>query len=301
MLLKPPSAPSSGRGADVRNGIGDESAGVAAVVDPKLQIDEYLRLARYFGVRIEHILETHNHADHVSGHGRLVAATGAKIHVHRDAQPDYDHEPFDDGWELELGRLRVRAVHTPGHLGGYLTGGMTSWREEKNPVQRVERVDVKQLHERAEDDEQLQILDVRENGEWDAADLLAPTRRSRPAANARGGAESLTERRRLGGCASDLLSIHHVRGDLGAPLGWASGCGPGGREFESRRPPLLEPSQTADFRVAFAARAYRHGTQSRHRPSSRATSRHRIVFDSRGAEADHALSPETDMFRRSAP
>jgi hydroxyacylglutathione hydrolase len=95
--------------------IGDDDAGVAAVVDPKLDIDEYLRLARYLGVRIEHILETHNHADHVSGHGRLAAATGATIHVHRDADPDYDHEPFVDGWELELGALRVRALHTPGH------------------------------------------------------------------------------------------------------------------------------------------------------------------------------------------
>jgi glyoxylase-like metal-dependent hydrolase (beta-lactamase superfamily II)/rhodanese-related sulfurtransferase len=95
--------------------IGDESAGVAAVVDPKLDIYEYLRLARYLGVRIEHILETHNHADHVSGHGRLVAATGATIHIHRDAAPDYDHEPFDDGWELQLGSLTVRAMHTPGH------------------------------------------------------------------------------------------------------------------------------------------------------------------------------------------
>ena len=92
--------------------IGDENAGVAAVVDPKLDIDEYLRLARYLGVRIEHILETHNHADHVSGHGRLVAATGATIHIHRDAEPDYDHEPFDDGWELELGAVtRARAAH----------------------------------------------------------------------------------------------------------------------------------------------------------------------------------------------
>jgi hydroxyacylglutathione hydrolase len=95
--------------------IGDEDAGVAAVVDPKLDIDEYLRLARYLGVRIEHILETHNHADHVSGHGRLAAATGASIHIHRDAAPDYDHEPFDDGWELRLGCLTVRALHTPGH------------------------------------------------------------------------------------------------------------------------------------------------------------------------------------------
>ena len=95
--------------------IGDEDAGVAAVVDPRLDIDEYLRLGRYLGVRIEHVLETHNHADHVSGHGRLVAATGATIHVHRDAAPDYDHEPFDDGWVLELGEVHVRAIHTPGH------------------------------------------------------------------------------------------------------------------------------------------------------------------------------------------
>jgi hydroxyacylglutathione hydrolase len=95
--------------------VGDEDAGVVAVVDPKLDIGDYLRLARYMGVSIEHILETHNHADHVSGHGRLAAATGAAIHVHRDAAPAYDHEAFDDGWELELGAVLVRAIHTPGH------------------------------------------------------------------------------------------------------------------------------------------------------------------------------------------
>lgn len=95
--------------------IGDEDAGLAAVVDPRLDIDEYLRLARYMGTRIEHVLETHNHADHVSGHGRLVASTGATIHIHRAAAPEYDHEPFDDGWELTLGALTIRALHTPGH------------------------------------------------------------------------------------------------------------------------------------------------------------------------------------------
>jgi glyoxylase-like metal-dependent hydrolase (beta-lactamase superfamily II)/rhodanese-related sulfurtransferase len=95
--------------------IGDEEAGVAAVVDPRLEIGEYLRLARYLGVSIEHILETHNHADHVSGHGRLAAATGALIHIHAHAQAEYHHEPFEDGWELKLGTVVVRALHTPGH------------------------------------------------------------------------------------------------------------------------------------------------------------------------------------------
>src|SRR3954465_12350557 len=98
--------------------IGDENAGVAAVVDPRFDIDDYLELARYVRVRIEHILETHNHADHLSGHGRLAAATGATIHIHRDAAPDYEHEPFDDDWELELGSVRIRAPHTPGHPPG---------------------------------------------------------------------------------------------------------------------------------------------------------------------------------------
>jgi glyoxylase-like metal-dependent hydrolase (beta-lactamase superfamily II)/rhodanese-related sulfurtransferase len=95
--------------------IGDHRAGVAAVVDPRFEIDEYLEVARFFGVTIEHVLETHNHADHVSGHGRLAATTGASIHVHATANVDYPNEPFEDGWELELGSLRVRAIHTPGH------------------------------------------------------------------------------------------------------------------------------------------------------------------------------------------
>jgi hydroxyacylglutathione hydrolase len=95
--------------------VGDEDAGVAAVVDPRFEIDVYLELARYLGVRIEHVIETHNHADHVSGHGRLAAATGATIHVHKDAGVDYANEPFEDGTEIRLGSVTVRAMHTPGH------------------------------------------------------------------------------------------------------------------------------------------------------------------------------------------
>ena len=113
--------------------IGDEKAGVAAVVDPRFDIDEYLEMARYLHVRIEHILETHNHADHLSGHGRLAAATGAVIHIHRDAAPSYDHEPFDDGWELELGSVRVKALHTPGHRPEHTAFALSDSRRGDEP------------------------------------------------------------------------------------------------------------------------------------------------------------------------
>src|SRR6201747_464701 len=95
--------------------VGDEKAGVAAVVDPRFEVDVYLELARFMGVSIEHVFETHNHADHVSGHGRLAAATGATIHIHEAANPGYDHVPFADGDEFELGSLTIRALHPPGH------------------------------------------------------------------------------------------------------------------------------------------------------------------------------------------
>jgi hydroxyacylglutathione hydrolase len=95
--------------------VGDERSGSAAVVDPQWDIDPYLRLSRLHALRIEHVLETHNHADHVSGHGRLASATGATIHVHELADVEYPHEPFADGWTLRLGELEIEAVQTPGH------------------------------------------------------------------------------------------------------------------------------------------------------------------------------------------
>ncbi len=95
--------------------VADRESGVAVVVDPQWDVEPYRRLARLHGVRIGHILETHNHADHVSGHGRLVRQTGATIHVHELAAAEYEHEPFTDGWTLTLGDLTVEAIHTPGH------------------------------------------------------------------------------------------------------------------------------------------------------------------------------------------
>ncbi|HET9185895.1 MAG TPA: rhodanese-like domain-containing protein [Solirubrobacterales bacterium] len=95
--------------------VSDRESGEAAVVDPQWDIDPYRQLARLHGVRICHVLETHNHADHVSGHGRLARSEGATIHVHELAGAEYPHEPFVDGWQLRLGEVTIEAIHTPGH------------------------------------------------------------------------------------------------------------------------------------------------------------------------------------------
>src|SRR5882672_11413656 len=95
--------------------VGDTASGVAAVIDPQWDIDPYLHLSRLHGVRIEHVLETHNHADHVSGHGRLSRATGATIHINRVAEAEYPHQTIGDGWKLRIGELEIEALPTPGH------------------------------------------------------------------------------------------------------------------------------------------------------------------------------------------
>jgi hydroxyacylglutathione hydrolase len=89
--------------------------GEAAVVDPKWDIDDYLALAEEHGFRITHVLETHNHADHVSGKGRLVRATGATIHVPKDAGVGFDHDPIADGDGVSVGDVTIAALATPGH------------------------------------------------------------------------------------------------------------------------------------------------------------------------------------------
>lgn len=96
--------------------VGSTDAGVLAVVDPRVDmVDEILSLAGSKGMRITHIVETHNHADHVSGHGRLMEETGATVHIHPDARVDYPHKPLHDGTRIELGEVVLQALHTPGH------------------------------------------------------------------------------------------------------------------------------------------------------------------------------------------
>lgn len=89
--------------------------GEAVVVDPKWEIQDYLEIAEDNGFTISHIIETHNHADHVSGRGRLAEATGATLHISKDAGVEYGHEPLSDGDEVEIGATRLKALTTPGH------------------------------------------------------------------------------------------------------------------------------------------------------------------------------------------
>ena len=95
--------------------IGDENSGVAVVVDPAYEIDRYIRQAAADGVRLVRVLETHTHADHVYGHGRLALDHGLPISIHLAAEPAYAFDPIEDGQELELGAVRLRVLHTPGH------------------------------------------------------------------------------------------------------------------------------------------------------------------------------------------
>jgi hydroxyacylglutathione hydrolase len=95
--------------------IGDSGAGVAIVVDPAYAIEPYLEAADGEAVRIVRVLETHTHADHVSGHGRLALEQGIPISIHPLAEPEYAFDPLADGQVLQVGSVRIRAVHTPGH------------------------------------------------------------------------------------------------------------------------------------------------------------------------------------------
>jgi glyoxylase-like metal-dependent hydrolase (beta-lactamase superfamily II)/rhodanese-related sulfurtransferase len=95
--------------------VGDEHAGVAVVVDPAYAIEPYLGEAARRGVRLVGVLETHTHADHVSGHGRLALEHGLPVRVHEAAGAAFPNEPLRDGTAIELGDVLVQTIHTPGH------------------------------------------------------------------------------------------------------------------------------------------------------------------------------------------
>ncbi len=95
--------------------ISDEAAGEAIVVDPAYAIEPYLEEAERAGVRIVRVLETHTHADHLSGHGRLALEHGVPVSIHPLAEPEYPFDAVGDEDEVALGSLSIRVLHTPGH------------------------------------------------------------------------------------------------------------------------------------------------------------------------------------------
>src|SRR5690349_2765921 len=95
--------------------VADDVAGVAAVVDPRRDVDAYLDAAAELDVRITHVVETHLHNDYVSGGRELAALTGARHVIGAGAELRYEHGPVRDGETFDVGALRFTARDTPGH------------------------------------------------------------------------------------------------------------------------------------------------------------------------------------------
>jgi glyoxylase-like metal-dependent hydrolase (beta-lactamase superfamily II)/rhodanese-related sulfurtransferase len=91
------------------------SDGEAAVVDPQRDVEQYIEEASARGLTITAVIETHLHADFVSGHRELAARTGARIYVGHRAGAAFAHVPVRDGTQLRLGSITLRFIETPGH------------------------------------------------------------------------------------------------------------------------------------------------------------------------------------------
>jgi hydroxyacylglutathione hydrolase len=95
--------------------VGDETTGVAVVVDPQRDVDAYVADAEAAGLRIAHVIETHVHADFVSGHLELAARTGADICYGEPTAADFHIRQLHDGERLSLGQVVLEVRATPGH------------------------------------------------------------------------------------------------------------------------------------------------------------------------------------------
>src|SRR5215475_2989666 len=91
------------------------SGGEAAVVDPQRDVEQYINEAEAEGLKIRYVIETHLHADFVSGHRELAERTGAKIVFGRKAGAAIDCAPAKDGDEFRIGNVILRIIETPGH------------------------------------------------------------------------------------------------------------------------------------------------------------------------------------------
>jgi hydroxyacylglutathione hydrolase len=95
--------------------VGDERTGIAAVVDPQRDVDQYIAFAEAHGLRIAHVLLTHLHADFIAGHLELRDRVGATIYLGAAATAEYAFTKLHDGDRIEFGGVRLQAIETPGH------------------------------------------------------------------------------------------------------------------------------------------------------------------------------------------
>ena len=99
--------------------IGCQKLGVAAVIDPKRDVDTYIEIAIQNNMKITHIFETHIHADFLSGSRELAALTGAEMYLSNEGGPDWQyefaHKGLKDGDVIKMGNLIFEVIHTPGH------------------------------------------------------------------------------------------------------------------------------------------------------------------------------------------
>lgn len=114
--------------------LGCGGLGRCAVVDPhERDVDAYADFAASKGMRITHVLDTHVHADHRSGGRALARKVGAAYCLHESAEVAFAFEPLRDGEEIELGNVRVRVLHTPGHTAESVCLVVTDLRRGTDP------------------------------------------------------------------------------------------------------------------------------------------------------------------------
>jgi hydroxyacylglutathione hydrolase len=105
----------------------------AIVVDPQRDVDIYLRAATEHGVQIQHIFETHLHADFVSGHKELAERTGAKIYIGSSAGARFSHVDVGDGFQLQVGKIHIEVLETPGHTSESICLVVTDKEKSQKP------------------------------------------------------------------------------------------------------------------------------------------------------------------------
>src|SRR5947209_10890566 len=91
------------------------SDGEAAIVDPQRDVDQYIEEAAAHDLKIRYIIETHLHADFISGHRELAARSGAEIVFGEKARATFAHHAVKDGDELTIGKVKLQIMETPGH------------------------------------------------------------------------------------------------------------------------------------------------------------------------------------------